>query len=165
MTVCKIFILKIQKAQNMTVVRIKSILNIQEGCNMNENKTKVGILKKITLSVTAGTEPDTADLTPQPFEFEFIFGLGKEGLTTFERELSDKTEGDEFSLCLKPETIHNIFEHICFPLNRLSRLPASFFLRARVVRAVPAESKDVIKGLAALASCGDHCCGDGRCHL
>ncbi|OQX04066.1 MAG: hypothetical protein BWK80_54345 [Desulfobacteraceae bacterium IS3] len=132
---------------------------------MNENNTKVGILKKIKLSVTAGTSSDTADLTPQPFEFEFIFGLGKEGLTPFERGLADKTEGDEISLCLKPETIRNTFEHICFPLNRLSRLPASFFLKARVVKAVPAKSKDVIKGLAALASCGDHCCGDGCCHL
>ncbi len=132
---------------------------------MNEHKAKVENLKKITLSVTAGTEPDVTDLTPQPFEFEFIFGLGKEGLTPFELKLADKTEGDEISVFLKPETVRNTFEHICFPLNRLSRLPASFFLKARIIQAVPAESKEVIKGLASLASCGDHCCGDGCCHL
>lgn len=132
---------------------------------MNEHKAKVENLKKITLSVTAGTEPDATDLTPQPFEFEFIFGLGAEGLTPFERELADKSEGDEISVCVKPETVRNIFEHVCFPLNRLSRLPASFFLKARILHAVPAESKEVIKGLASLASCGDHCCGDGCCHL
>lgn len=132
---------------------------------MNEHKAKVENLKKITVSVIAGTQPDAADLSPQPFEFDFIFGLGTEGLTPFERELADKSEGDEISLYLKPETIPNTFEHICFPINRLSRLPASFFLRARVVKAIPAENKDVVKGLAALASCGDHCCGDGCRHF
>ena len=59
---------------------------------------KVENLKKITLTLQAGTSPDTMDLTLQYSSFEFIFALGQEGMSPFEYELLNKAEGDEVLL-------------------------------------------------------------------
>ena len=58
---------------------------------------KIGVLKKITLSVEAGTAPDSMDLTPKSAHFEFIYGLGTSGLTPFEIQLADKTVAEHDS--------------------------------------------------------------------
>jgi len=52
-------------------------------------------LKKITLSFQAGSSPEVMDLTPKYPQFEFIFALGQEGMSPFEYELVNKTEGEE----------------------------------------------------------------------
>jgi hypothetical protein len=44
---------------------------------------KIDLLKKITLCVEAGTDPDSMDLSPQSAQIEFIYGLGVSGLTPF----------------------------------------------------------------------------------
>jgi hypothetical protein len=61
---------------------------------------KIDLLKKITLSLEAGTTPDSVDLTPQSSLFEFIYGLGISGLTPFEIQLADKRVGEEIRLHL-----------------------------------------------------------------
>ncbi|MDM8551671.1 hypothetical protein QUF72_16410 [Desulfobacterales bacterium HSG2] len=129
---------------------------------MTENRSKIENLKKVTLSVEAGRTQDSMDLT-QPFQFEFIFGLGTEGLTPFEYELADKNEGDEISFCLKREKTREIFEHLCLPFHHLSERPDSFYLKARVVKVAQAENTEVVRAMAGITSCGDHCCGDDSC--
>ena len=47
---------------------------------------KVKNLKKITLSLKAGTSKDSMNLTPKYSRLEFIFGLGSGGMTPFEYE-------------------------------------------------------------------------------
>ncbi|QTA92031.1 hypothetical protein [Desulfonema magnum] len=131
---------------------------------MND-KAKIENTKKITISAEAGKTPDSADLTPWPFQFEFIFGLGTEGLTPFEYELADKAEGDEILLHLKQENLHETFEHICVPFHHLSDHPDAFYLKAQVVKVAPATDREIVKAMAGGSSCGDHCCGDGCCHL
>ena len=104
------------------------------------------------------------DITPQPFQFEFIFGLGKEGLTPFEYELAGKREGDEVTLRLDQGDSHKTFEHLCQPFHHhLSEQPGSFYLKTQVVKVAQAENREVIKAMAGIGSCGDHCCGDDSC--
>lgn len=131
---------------------------------MIENHLKIGNLKKVTLSVEAGRTQDSMDLTPQPFQFEFIFGVGTGGLTPFEYELADKSAGDEIFLCLEQGEAHKTFEHLCLPFHQhLSDQPDSFYLKARVVKVIHAENREVVKAMAGMGSCGDHCCGDDSC--
>jgi hypothetical protein len=86
---------------------------------------KIEVLKKIILSVEAGTAPDSMDLTPQPAQFEFIYGLGTSGLTPFEIQLADKTVGQEVQLHLSREDIPQVFQHLAFfPLNLPERIPS-----------------------------------------
>jgi hypothetical protein len=111
---------------------------------------KIDPMKKVSLRLEAESET-----TP----LEFIFGIGPEGLSPLEFELAGKKEGDTLSLPLSGRDVPNMFEHLMIPaLNSLEGLQ-SFVLKVRVDRVTPAEQKDVIKAMAEIASCGDHCCG------
>jgi len=127
------------------------------------NEQKIESLKKTTLSIEAGTTPDTMDLTSEPLPFEFIFGVGKEGLTPFECELADKTEGDVVSFQVDPGKRCETFEHIAIPFPDVPGHLTSFYLKTQVVSVTPAGSREVVKAMAQVASCGDGCCGDGCC--
>jgi len=134
---------------------------------MNENKIKIGNLTKVTLGIEAGASSDDNSPRQEAFSFEFIFGLGTAGLTPFECELADKAEGDEIFLNLKQAHLRNTFEHICFPLHQLSGQTDNFSLKARVLKVIPAENREVIKALAQMAACdhGAGACGDSCCHF
>jgi len=56
---------------------------------------KVENLTQITLTFQAGTTREAMDLTPKYPGLKFIFGIGPEGMTAFECELEDKSEGEE----------------------------------------------------------------------
>jgi hypothetical protein len=122
----------------------------------------IDYLKKITLSVTAGTSPQTSDITDQPRTFSFIFGLSPDGLTPFEFALTDKTSGDEVCLQLKSEDLNRIFRHINPPCMRDFVDNAKIFLTAHITAVEPAESREVIRAMAAMAECESGCdCGCG----
>jgi hypothetical protein len=116
-------------------------------------------LKKVTLSFEAGTNPDSMDLIPRSAPFDFIFGLGTQGLTPFEFQLADKDEGDEVSFPLKRGDMDQFFQHLSLPELPIPGDRDTFYLRVRVMKVVPADQKEVIKALAEIASCDDHCCG------
>lgn len=119
---------------------------------------KIGALKKITLSVKVQRDNESRDLTPS-FTFEFIFGLGTKGLTPFEYHLVNKKEGDEFDFQITKADIPSFFQHLT-----MSTLPVpgdfhSLSIKGEVIKVSPADQREVIKALAELARCGDHCCG------
>ena len=120
---------------------------------------KIDHLKKITLSVEAGTAPDSLDLSLQSPEIEFIYGLGVSGPTPFELQLADRTVGEEIQFPINREEIPQVFQHLLhLPLNLPDDLD-SFHLRFRVLKVIPADQREVIKALADMANCEDHCCG------
>jgi hypothetical protein len=123
---------------------------------------KVENLKKITLSMAAGTSPDDMNLTPAPFSFEFIFGVGQQGLTPFEYALADKTEGDEIVLDINPNEIEQVFEHLALPIRCRLKETQRFFLKACIENISPADSRAIVKAMAGTAECGEGCdCGCG----
>jgi hypothetical protein len=122
-------------------------------------KEKVDFLKKITLSVEAGATTDSMDLIPESSQFEFIFGLGTAGLTPLELELADKREGDEVRFHINRKEISKVFQHLIPPPLNIPEHLDSFYLKLQVIRVIPADQKEVIKALAEIANCDDHCCG------
>jgi hypothetical protein len=99
------------------------------------------------------------DLTPQPSQFEFIYGLGTSGLTPFEIQLADTTVGEEVQLHMSREDIPQVFQHLVFfPLN-LPEHADSFYLKLKIKSVLQADQREVIKALAEIANCEDHCCG------
>ena len=127
--------------------------------NATMETEKIEVLKKITLSVEAGTAPDATDLTPQSSQFEFIYGLGISGLTPFEIQLADKTVGEEIHLHISREEIPQVFQHLLlFPLNLPEHLDA-IYLKLKITKVIQADQREVIKALAEIANCEDHCCG------
>ncbi len=126
---------------------------------MKESIEKVGPFKKVTLELEAGTMPESMDLSPGPARFEFIFGLGREGLTPFECELADRAEGESVIIQLRPEELSEAFQHLQIPLLGVTDEVASFYLKADVKKIVQADQREVVGALADIANCGGHCCG------
>ncbi|UCF92755.1 MAG: hypothetical protein JSW39_00950 [Desulfobacterales bacterium] len=122
---------------------------------------QVDNLKHITLSLAAGTTPEIIDRQPRFSAFEFIFGLSAAGMTPFEYVLVGKTEGDEVLLRVNQQDIPHTFEHLCRPLMDLCDGREAFFLKAKILKVRPADSREVVKALAQMAAHGDGDCGCG----
>ena len=123
---------------------------------------KVENLKKITLNLEAGTSAQNMDLSLDNPEFEFIFGIGPSGISPFEYELVDKTEGQHILVELKKENFNIYFEHLHLPIFQLFNEKDSFFLRAEIKKIATADQREVVKALADVTAHGHGCdCGCG----
>jgi hypothetical protein len=123
------------------------------------NQQTVGSLKKIALSIQAGSGPDKEDAISGPLFLEFIFGIGPEGLTPLEYALSDKSRGDRVQVALGREEIPRFFEHN-LPFELVNpKLPDTLHLGIRIEKIGPAEGREVVQAMAALA--GDCACSCG----
>jgi hypothetical protein len=122
----------------------------------------IGPLQQVKLALEAGTTAESVALTPQPIAYEFIFGLGAEGLVPFERALADRRVGEQISLRLDPRGLQAAFEHLPLPGILLPARAADLFLRVTVVAVEPADQREVIRQLARRSACGGDCgCGCG----
>lgn len=125
---------------------------------MDLNVKKIDNLKKVRIALEAGTTPDVMDLTPEPYSWEFIFGLGVEGLTPLEFRLVDKREGDKLVFSLRRKEFGGLHQNLLAPPFGMPDHMDSFFLRIEILRVVPADQREVIKALAELSGCSNHCC-------
>ncbi len=129
--------------------------------NDRNSGAKVEPLKKVTLSVEAGTTPDGVNLTPAPQSLEFVFGVGSDGLTPFEFALAGKSEGDEASLQLNPDEICTLPGNIFSPFFQMPPGGMRLYVKATVVRVRTADNREVIRAMAGSTGCGCGC--DGSC--
>jgi len=130
---------------------------------MSENNPiTVKPLHTIHLEVRAGSQPGIQDLTSRPLAFEFIFGLGVQGLTPFERLLEGLPVGSQTSIKVKHESIPTTFLNLKHYFMELCKKKDPLFLTVRVVDVHPAESREVIRAMARQAECGDGCCCGGH---
>ena len=120
---------------------------------------KIEHFRKVTLSLEAGAAKASMDLTPKPLHFEFIYGLGTEGLTPFEKELAHRGEGEVLILSIKREDFNETFKHLALPAMKIPEHLNLFYLKIRVDRVIPADQREVIGAMAEIVKCGDHCCG------
>ena len=127
---------------------------------MGDKSAVVENLKKVTITIEAGTSPESMDITSEPADFVFIFGLGASGLTPFEYELANKHCDEEVILRIYPRDIPVIFAHLDLPFFHQQPELDSFFLKTRIEDVQPATGRELIKAMAAMAECGDGCCGN-----
>lgn len=130
---------------------------------MTTNDNKVDAMKKISLLFRSGTAPDKMDLTSAPVKYEFILGLGTEGLTPFEYELVNKSIDDELVLAIKREEISSRFKHMASFILRNISIADIFYLSIKIIDISVPENREIIKAMAENAACGhDDCdCGCG----
>ncbi len=122
---------------------------------------KVEPLKKITLTIRAGTSPDNMELTPQFPKFSFIFGLAPEGMSPFEYKLVDKVVNDEVLLHLKETGLNAFFEHLNPPIRDLVKDRDEIFLNVKIAGILKAETREVVKAMAEMAGHGGGGCDCG----
>lgn len=126
---------------------------------MNPLVQKIDLLKKIKLLIEAGTHSGTMDLSGGQQTFEFIFGIGTQGLPPFEYHLADKAEQEEIELILRPDEIHETFQHLLpLPITIPDQIESLHF-KIKIVGITTADPKEVVKAMAEIAACGDQCCG------
>ncbi len=131
---------------------------------MND-EIKIENLKKISMSFEAGSSEKDMDLIHDPLFFEFIYGIGKEGLVPFENEIYGKKQGDIIGLAIPINDIDRFFGHIPFPIWKIFKKPEKLFIKMKVEKIVPAEGSEVVKAISAIVdecSCGCGC-GDSAC--
>ena len=126
---------------------------------MTADKDTIGPMKHVKLSIQAGTRDDNMDIAASPIQLEFIYGLGKNGLTPLELGLDGLAVGEAVVFKLKPSDFNHIFEHIPVPSFILPAGCSELYLHLQVQGLSPANPRDVIREMAALSGCGDDCCG------
>jgi hypothetical protein len=123
-----------------------------------ENET-VAFLKRVHILIQAGTSPKADDLTSGFVGMEFVFGVGAHGLTPFEMQLAGKEVGQRLDFQIPAEGLNVFFGHIFPPFRRLPDPPEKVLLVVQIDGITQAEPREVVKALAEVADCGDHCCG------
>jgi hypothetical protein len=128
--------------------------------------TTIQPLKKVNLAILAGNEPGKFTLTPSPVVFEFLYGIGTEGLEPFELALSDKCPGESLTLTVAAGEAPVFFGHFLGLIRHLFGLhifPSTLFLHMTVKAVADADNREVVQALARSAGhggCGGSCdCG------
>ena len=121
---------------------------------------KIENLTKVTLRLQAGSTEDDMNLSLSVPEFEFIFGIGPNGMCPFEYQLINKATGEEISMQLKKEQTHQMFEHLDLPVKGLFEKHDLLYLKIQILKIEQPDSREVVKALADIAS-HDHGCDCG----
>lgn len=129
---------------------------------MNQNNQKIDHLKKVSVCLKAAAPEDATEFGPAGHGFEFIYGLGIDGLTPFEFELAGKSAGDEIEFRVKREKLGETFGHITPSFPSLPEKAPELYIRAKIDKVAQAENSEVVRFLAKATSCGCDCdcCGD-----
>lgn len=127
---------------------------------MSDEDQKIGGLKKVTLSLEAGTTENKIDLTSGPNPWELVVGTGTKGFTPFEYELLGKKVGDIIKLEIHTRGMGEMFGHMDIPLPQSARDFETFFLNARIDRIEDVDQAGLVRAMAgAVRDCGRDCCG------
>jgi hypothetical protein len=128
----------------------------------------IQILKKVTLSLMAGSTSDTFSLTGSPVTLEFIYGVASDGLCSFESFLYGRREGSKFILSVPIAEAHEFFGHVyqsLFQVLGLPIMPETLFLKIEITSIVDPDNREVVQSLARSLmhdSCSGSCgCGCG----
>lgn len=124
-----------------------------------EASPRIEPMKKVILSIAVGTTPAHMDLTPQPFRFEFIHGLGTTGLSPFEQMLINKGPGDTIGMSMPVNGQRQFMGHLVIPPILLPAGLGELHLEVQVEKVLTASGREIVRGLANIAACGDDCCG------
>ena len=128
---------------------------------MKTNTDVIDTMKKITLSLEAGSSPDTMDLSSRPFSFQFIYGVGAHGVCLFEKAHFEKRSGDMVLFQVEPHQIDDLFGHLKNSLIHFLPRTTPFYLRSTVMSIKTADNREVVKAIAQGGG-SDNCgCGCG----
>lgn len=132
----------------------------KKGPLMKTDRSPVEPLKKVLVHISAGKRPSGTELM-EPEPMEFIFGLGRTGLTPLERRIEGKTTGYCTSVEIYRSNTPEFFGHI-FPFPMRLKIPLDpFYLNMKIVSVYSAEPREVVRAMAEIAACSGCDCGCG----
>jgi hypothetical protein len=127
---------------------------------MSENKPKIDPLCKvgITLSNQAWNKaPLPLSKTKELF---FIYGIGSQGITPFEKKLHNKKVGEQITIDIDHSENHAFFGHLqCLFMESLAAKKNSQ-LHICIQSVTLASTQEIVKAMAQGSECGSGCsCG------
>lgn len=130
--------------------------------------TTVQEMKKVKLAILLGDAPEKQNLTDVPVDFEFIYGLGADGLVPFEVALGGKCVGEVVQLTVAADKAPQYFDRLWWPIRQvlsLHPLPQALFFHLTVLAVGDADNREVVQELArSTGGCGGSCgCGCSTC--
>lgn len=115
--------------------------------------TKVTLALDLTEVRADGSPSETANIS-------FIYGLGVEGITPFEKALHGKSPRESVKLKVEPRQAHCLFGHLACDILAGTRVSPPFLLKATVVSVEKANDRELVKAMAKSNQCGSGCdCG------
>jgi hypothetical protein len=111
---------------------------------------------KVSLSLIPVHDTGPAGATP----FEFIYGIGTEGISAFEQALFGKTVGDTLSLRVEGNSMSTYFERLLCPLIDALGTNPPFTLNVEIRSVSPVSDRELVRALAQIT---DGCSGDCGC--
>jgi hypothetical protein len=111
-------------------------------------------LMKVSLTMESGTQSPGS-------RFEFIYGVGSQGITPFEKALFGKGVGDQIQFDISPADYCDTIGHLELPMLKQTGIMKPLSLQVTIDAIAKATDLEVVKAMAAGGSCDDCGCGCG----
>ena len=122
-------------------------------------------LTNVSVKIAANPVANEARMPAPEIHFSFIYGIGTEGLTAFEKALHGMTPGERVAIGVPSMQMQNYFEHLLNPLMEAVHADPPFELEIEVVNVAPVSDRELVHALARKSEgsgCGCDCgCGCG----
>ena len=128
---------------------------------MNTKPAVVANMKRISVSLEAGTSPAAMDLSKNPFSLQFVYGVGTEGFCLFEKALFEKRPGETILLKVDPHETNEVFGHLRQPLADFLTFSGPFVLKATVMAIETPTDRELVRAIAGGSSSSGCGCGCG----
>ncbi len=125
---------------------------------MTSSDCRIENLMKVSLNLQG---VDSLHTKAPGDRFEFIYGVGPEGITPFEKALYGKGVGDRITFNLPPGGLCQHMGHLELPLREQTGITKAGDLQVVVIGVARAADREVVKAMAAGGSCSDCDCGCG----
>lgn len=127
-------------------------------------------LQKISLALLAGDTCEEYNYTRDPLSFDFIFGIGTEGLTPFELTLNEMKIQEEVEIKLTANELEPFFGNLFIPFCKrigLQLIPQTLCLLVTLQNYSDPSAREIVQAMAKSVGHGGGCsgndCGCG-CH-
>jgi hypothetical protein len=130
-----------------------------------EDAPSIAPLTKVSVKLKATPIANETRLPASEINFSFIYGIGTEGLTAFEKALHGMAPGEGFTISVPFMQMHNYFEHLQNPLMEAVPTDPPFELEIEVLNVAPVSDRELVHALASKSEgsgcdCGCDCgCG------
>lgn len=110
---------------------------------------------KVSLNIRTEKQQDNSA------SFEFIYGVGSDGVTPFEKALFGKGAGDQLQFDGASFNANVTLGHLAMPLCEQTGIASPAQMHVTVLNVAKALDREVVKAMASGGSCGDCDCGCG----
>ncbi|MBA4367899.1 MAG: hypothetical protein C0403_09710 [Desulfobacterium sp.] len=118
---------------------------------------------RVTIAMKTDKVDSLSGKSESSIYFDFIWGIGLNGLTDFEMALLKKKQGEDVPFTIHPETVHGVFEHLAPQVLSFCRSNAEIYVTASIQKIELASNREVVKAMAGLKESGCGCGGEGGC--